>query len=144
MDNVTVKERLLCYLNEKKLTLAEFSRRIGRSDSFAAQLGKTALGYKDLEKIKVQFPDLSIDWLITGEGTMYGVPGTHQEPALRCTTVLGNDVVLKLHNIEEMSYNQAAQIAQIFTRFQHLIVPMSREEFEKLYQAATGLTIPQK
>lgn len=66
-------------------------------------------------------------------------PETYQEPAIRCTTVLGNEAVLKLRNIEEMTYNPAAKIVQIFTHHQHLIVAMSRDEFEALFQATTTL-----
>lgn len=66
-----------------------------------------------------------------------------QKPAFRCTTILGNDVIVKCENVEEMVYNPAAKIAQFFTRHQHLVIPMERDQFELIAAACTSGKMPE-
>ena len=140
---------------------AEFARMLG----IAKQSLNTwySHGHIDIEKVFSACPGVSAEWLITGEGEMLrkdntigeepeetlpaenaAPESTRQEPALRCTTIFGNFAVIKLRNIEELSYNANAHIVQIFTNRQHLVVTMSRQEFEKLYQATTTLKPPKQ
>ena len=140
---------------------AEFARMLG----ITKQSLNTWYNYEhlDIEKVFYACPELSAQWLLTGEGEMLkkdntiaeepaetlpaetaAPKATRQKPALRCTTIFGNYAVIKLRNIEELSYNANAHIVQIFTNRQHLVVAMSREEFEKLYQATTTLNLPKQ
>ena len=65
----TVKERLKAYLSSIDISQAEFGRRIGVSGAFVTSMRKSIQPDK-LEKIKDEFPNLNIDWLLTGEGEM--------------------------------------------------------------------------
>ena len=65
----TVKDRLKQYLSAKHISMAEFGRRIGVSGAYVTSMRKSIQPEK-VEKIKSEFPDLNIDWLLTGDGVM--------------------------------------------------------------------------
>lgn len=67
MDNLdnTVKGRLKAYLSANNITMAEFGRRIGVSSAYITSMRKSIQPDK-VERIKEEFPDLDIDWLLTG------------------------------------------------------------------------------
>lgn len=69
MERNTVKDRLIAYLSEKKLSKAEFGRRIGASSAFVTSMRKSMQPDK-IERIAQEFSDLNIVWLQTGEGEM--------------------------------------------------------------------------
>lgn len=64
-QETTVKERLKAYLSENNTSMAEFSRRIGVSPAYITSMRKSIQPDK-VERIKEEFPDLDIDWLLTG------------------------------------------------------------------------------
>lgn len=65
----TVKERLLSFLKYKRLTQAEFTRRIETSSTYVSAIRK-GISPSKLKKICEIFPDLNRDWLVYGEGEM--------------------------------------------------------------------------
>ena len=67
MENI--KERLESYLQFKKINKSEFGRRIGVSNAFISSI-KKSISPEKLQKIKEVFPDLNIEWLMTGDGDM--------------------------------------------------------------------------
>ena len=62
----TVKDRLKAYLSAKNISMAEFGRRIGVSGAYVTSMRKSIQPDK-IEKIRAEFPDLDIDWLLTGK-----------------------------------------------------------------------------
>lgn len=62
----TVKDRLKAYLSAKNISMAEFGRRIGVSGAYVTSMRKSIQPDK-IEKIRSEFPDLDIDWLLTGK-----------------------------------------------------------------------------
>lgn len=92
----TVKERLSEYLKTKRITKAEFGRSIGVSASYVTSMrdnGRASIGVEKIERIRQRYPDLNIEWLLTGSGKMYNEAGISQN-------VIGDDnVVLAGHNL---------------------------------------------
>ena len=68
MEN-TVKERLTQYLKHKKINISEFCRTIGVSNAYVSSIRKSIAPDK-LQSIALNFPDLDIQWLLTGNGDM--------------------------------------------------------------------------
>lgn len=66
---MSVKERLIQYVKYKRLTNSEFCRRIGVSNAFISSMRRSIQPDK-AESIALNFPDLNISWLLTGEGEM--------------------------------------------------------------------------
>ena len=74
MDNTSVKDRLTSYLSTKKISKSEFGRTIGVSTSFVTAIRKSIQPDK-VASIAQYYPDLNIQWLLTGEGTMLNSSG---------------------------------------------------------------------
>jgi len=72
----TVRERLTKYLRDKKISKSEFGRLCGVSNAYVTSLKKT-IGSDVLRTIGLKFPDLNIEWLLTGEGQMLKPQGGH-------------------------------------------------------------------
>ena len=66
----SVKERLLEFLKEERITASEFSRRMGLSPAYLASMRKS-MPEEKVEKLMEIFPRLNRDWLLFGTGEMY-------------------------------------------------------------------------
>ncbi len=65
----TVKQRLIDFLEAKKISKTEFGRRIGVSAAFVSSMRKSIQPDK-IKSIAIEFPELNTEWLLTGEGEM--------------------------------------------------------------------------
>lgn len=65
----TVKERLTKYLEVKKISKSEFGRVVGVSSAYVSSITRT-ISPAVLKTIGLNYPDLNIEWLLTGEGQM--------------------------------------------------------------------------
>lgn len=66
----TVKERLMQFLREERISGSEFARRMNVSSTYLASMRKSMPEDK-IERLTREFPQLNRDWLLYGEGTMY-------------------------------------------------------------------------
>lgn len=64
-----VRDRLKAYLKHKKISQSAFAESIGASAGYVNAISK-GIGTDKVSIIKAAFPDLNIDWLLTGEGSM--------------------------------------------------------------------------
>ncbi|GAB1359858.1 hypothetical protein MASR1M31_16470 [Porphyromonadaceae bacterium] len=69
-NNNSVKQRLTEYLHEKNISKSEFGRSIGVSSAFISSMRKSIQSDK-VQKIALRYPDLNIDWLLYGKGSMF-------------------------------------------------------------------------
>ncbi len=65
----TVKERLEFFLKSKKISKTNFGKAIGVSNSFVSSIRKSIAPDK-IQSIADNWPELNIEWLMTGEGQM--------------------------------------------------------------------------
>ena len=65
----TVKERITAYLAYRRISKSEFGRIIGASNAYVSSM-KASISPEKLQAIGLNFPDLNIEWLMTGEGEM--------------------------------------------------------------------------
>lgn len=65
----SVKERLEKYLNVRRISKAEFGRQVGVSNAYVSSI-RSSLSPTVIRNIVLNYPDLNIDWLLTGEGVM--------------------------------------------------------------------------
>lgn len=66
---MTVKQRLKEYLKYKGVNASEFGRTIGVSSAFVSSI-RVSVQPDKVERIALYYPDLNIEWLLTGEGSM--------------------------------------------------------------------------
>ena len=91
MDS-TVKERLIEYIKFKKISKSEFGRRIGVSNAYISSMRKS-MDPDKIKSISLNFPDLNIGWLLTGEGEM--LTQSSSSPSLEATSVaLSSEAIL--------------------------------------------------
>jgi hypothetical protein len=62
------KERLKQFVENQKLTVNKFCTKNSFSNSFFNN--KSAIGSDKLETVNKNFPELNIDWVVTGRGEM--------------------------------------------------------------------------
>lgn len=72
-----IKERIIQYLDYKGFTKYKFYKKTGFSNGFLDKEGN--IGSDKCEKISYEYPDLSLDWLITGEGEMIKSENNYKE-----------------------------------------------------------------
>jgi len=65
----TVKDRLIKYLLLKKISQRSFEVKIGLSNGYINNIRKSIQPDK-LQNILLNYPDLNIEWLLTGKGKM--------------------------------------------------------------------------
>lgn len=73
MDNKfsTTKERILQLLEYKGVVKDKFFNKIGMTyGSFKGDAKKTPINSVAIENIFAEFPDISLEWLLTGNGEM--------------------------------------------------------------------------
>ncbi len=65
-------DRLYQYLEQHAISAYEFEHACGLSNGYLGKQlrGKGSVGSAVLEKIKIQYPDLDLLWLVTGNGNM--------------------------------------------------------------------------
>ena len=68
-ENQSIKERLKSFIMFKNISVREFERQIGVAYGFLANMLNSTSPEK-LMRISKQFPELNIEWLMTGEGEM--------------------------------------------------------------------------
>lgn len=64
-----VQQRLICFIEYKNLSKNAFESTCGLSKRYVSNL-KGIPGQRVIKKISLNFPELSIPWLISGEGEM--------------------------------------------------------------------------
>ena len=72
---MTVKERILQFLDEKEISKTLFFNKVGISPSnFKGAGKKSSIGSDLVVKILTEYPELSPEWLMLGEGEMLRAP----------------------------------------------------------------------
>lgn len=66
---MSVKQRLIDYLKEKHIKGVTFTSEIGVSKGYIGAISKS-IGNDVLNSISIHYPDLNIEWLLTGDGDM--------------------------------------------------------------------------
>ena len=92
---MSVKERLIAYLDYKKVSKSDFGRSIGVSSAYVTSMRKS-IDPEKLQSIAKNFPDLNTGWLMTGEGEMLkpAAPARRKIPVYDTQTIGGhNDIV---------------------------------------------------
>lgn len=92
-----VRERLTQYLEIKKISKSEFGRVVGVSAAYVTSIKRT-ISPKILKAIGLNYPDLNIEWLLTGEGAMLKNQSGHTV-VTGDVSGNGNNIVAGNHNV---------------------------------------------
>lgn len=76
---MTLKNRVLQFIENKGLTTQNFERLCGLSNAAVSKMGDNTRR-STLDKISNAFPEININWLLTGEGSMLREPEGNATP----------------------------------------------------------------
>ena len=129
----TIKERILTFLEYKSVTISRFFPDIGISySSFKGPQLLSSPSSSVLAKIKAKFPDINIDWVLSGEGNMLiqqHDPGPDSEQIT--TSIL--EQIKENHAIFEQN-NMILKKNQEILRQNAELIRQAKEMCEKLLQ----------
>ena len=66
----TMKDRLMELLSELGMSQGKFEKKVGLANA-AVTNSKGGMSAKNLEKIQAAFPNVNLEWLVTGKGSMF-------------------------------------------------------------------------
>ena len=77
-----MNQRLQQLINAEGLTQSQFAERIGVAKASVSHIlaGRNKPGFDFIESVSRQFPNLSLEWLISGKGRMYKITGQEAAP----------------------------------------------------------------
>lgn len=122
---MTIKEKILTYLDTTGKIKAEFYKAIGASPSnFKGAGKKSALSSDKIAEILTLYPDLSPDWLLNGIGEMLRTPNVGDTPVMpqsledKLLTVIANKDKTIREQAEEIGClrERIAQLEQILKK----------------------------
>nr|DAS14481.1 MAG TPA: CI repressor [Caudoviricetes sp.] len=91
---MTIKDKILLFLEEMKIKKADFFLKTGIAPSnFKGVAMNSELGGDKIVKILTEYPDLSAEWLLLGKGAMFRdeLPSQKTEESLVTSTRLSDD-----------------------------------------------------
>ena len=86
----SVKERLIKFLDFKKISKTKFGETIGVSPAYVTSM-RDSISREKIEKIKNHYPELDIEWLLTGKGEMLKTGINQEVSGDHNTAVAGNN-----------------------------------------------------
>jgi transcriptional regulator with XRE-family HTH domain len=102
-------DRLKLFIKSKGLGQTKFEERVGFSRGYISKV-KTSIGADKLSNIVEAFPDLNLDWLITGKGIMTN-PSAQSAPfGQKADTLEDNSVEYKNKYLEILEENRVLRI----------------------------------
>ena len=97
-----MNRRLLQFLQAQNITQAQFADTLSVARGSVSHIlsGRNKPGYEFLESLALHYPTLSMDWILTGKGTMFkGAAVEENDPALFSEALFSQGQPLKIKSI---------------------------------------------
>lgn len=130
-----MKERIKIYLKEKRITQKEFCDSIGVMSSYLSSTNKN-IPLKKLTKIQSVYPELNIDWLMTGQGSMLKEVRV-EEPIQPYSAVPSGDVFAYLREKDDEIRELRARIDTLVEEKHELELLVATMEKEQCCHASS-------
>ncbi len=102
-------DRLKLFIKSKGLGQTKFEERVGFSRGYISKV-KTTIGADKLSNIVEAFPDLNLDWLITGKGKMTNTPVQPAAVEQTTDTLEENSIKYKNKYLEILEENRTLRL----------------------------------
>jgi transcriptional regulator with XRE-family HTH domain len=102
-------DRLKLFIKSKGLGQTKFEERVGFSRGYISKV-KTSIGADKLSNIVEAFPDLNLDWLITGKGIMTNLSTQSAPFGQKADTLEENSVEYKNKYLEILEENRVLRL----------------------------------
>lgn len=86
-----MKQRILQFIDFKAINKNVFYKETGLSNGFLDKTG--SIGVDKLEKILLTYPEINVEWLITGDGKMLKTSDFEQENEGKIITMVHNNTI---------------------------------------------------
>ena len=116
-ENSQMNQRLQQFLSAENLTQTQFAERLGVAKASVSHIlaGRNKPGFDFIESLSRQFPNLNLEWLISGRGKMYKITGQEIDfpPQTTPTGVNPESQSPELFEIESESSDSQADTPKI-------------------------------
>ena len=109
---MSVKERIKNFIQTQKITVVEFEKSINASNGYVNSIHKS-VGIDKLNNIIEKYPNLNIEWLLSGKGEMMKNSSIEIKPVdnewllRRFEELVAENALLKREN-EELKFSRGA------------------------------------
>ena len=110
MEYIDISNRIIEFIGHLKISMSQFAENIDipRSSLSHLQSGRNKPSLDLVLKISAYYPELSMDWLLYGKGTMLNIDQSESTPSpapalLESATVVQEELVLDLEPKKEDS-----------------------------------------
>jgi phage repressor protein C with HTH and peptisase S24 domain len=139
-------ERIFCFIDYKGISVNEFSKSINVSNGYLAKqrISNANVGSHIIEKIVNMYPNISIEWLITGQGEMLrgGVESTAVLAPVPATKLPADSREgIPLIPLNAMAGFMTGEVQVLEYECERYVVPLFREA-EFLIQVKGSSMIP--
>ena len=132
-----IKERIIQFIDLKGVTKEHFYNKIGMtSANFRGKAKETPINSTAIENILSEFPDLNLDWLITGKGEMTKMPT--QIVKNEGTTNNQNNINAPIEGNITISQNEMYNIIEIQRELNN-IIKTSQEQLSESQKQVSDL-----
>lgn len=103
-----MNQRLLQFIQAENLSQAQLADllRVARASVSNILSGRNKPGFDFLESLSLHFPDLNLEWFVTGRGRMYK---SHSEPSLSTGSAVQNPESDLLFPADEPAENPVSE-----------------------------------
>ena len=131
---MSVKQRIKYFIKSENMTVLDFERKIEVANGYVNSISK-GIGTEKLEKILEIYPNLNLEWLITGSGEMLKTNTTQavasEEPAATSAEII--ELATKLG--EQINENK-------HLRRENMMLKAEIEQFKKTDKISVEYDIP--
>lgn len=132
---MSVKERIKAFINFKQISMREFCRQVGVSNSYVSSM-RSSIQPDKLLRIAHVFPELNSDWLMTGEGDM--IRKTHElQPTERDDLISTGSEVFKDKLLDMFKKGEIFSSAIVWE--QHRLIIEKSQKIEDLIKEVQAL-----
>lgn len=130
-----MKERIREYLRYKQISQNVFSRSIGVSNAYIPSI-KRSIQPDKIAKIQEKYPDLNIEWQLTGKGEMPNSSVKQVATGDNNTQVAGNSNNVNSGSAIEMAINEITEMRKLIQEQVHI----NQDQFNKFIAIIDRLT----
>ena len=121
---MTTKDRTLSFIAYKGLSVKKFEEMCGLSNGYVNSM-RSGYGSGKLAGVLATFPELSMNWLVSGEGEMLKSEVSQSAKGDNTINVSGNNVDMRNIN-QSKSSDDAKRIKELEQRIEELLEDKKR------------------
>lgn len=124
-----MKERILQFIEYKKLSKNKFYKETGLSNGILDKQG--GISSDSLEKIYCVYPEINLDWLLTGKGEMFKKEGPVQQAHNNVSSTINQHQTIHAPEDYETLKKENQRLTQENSGLKDKIIQLMEEKISK-------------